>query len=134
MKLLATILCALVLLPAVPAAAGADSTVTVTLQVNAGHALAPAWRDCDVTVPAGSNVGDVLDQAEADGCILEWSHSTFPGFGRYVTSIDHVTEAVATYWAFRVDGVYSSTGIDDTIPVGGETLLFTYEQWAVQLF
>lgn len=126
-------LLALLLLPAcIPFAAGSDA-VTVTLQVNAGISSAPAWRDCGVTVPAGSNVGDVLDQAVADGCILAWSAAEFPGFGRYVTSIDHVTEAVATYWAFRFNGEYSQTGIDATFVFGGETILFTYEQWIAQL-
>lgn len=131
MKTLA--LAALLLIPAFLPGASSSDSVTVTLQVNAGAASAPAWRDCAVTVPAGSNVGDVLDQAEADGCILEWSYAEYPGYGRYVTSIDHVSEAVATYWAFRVDGAYSDAGIDDTYPVGGETYLFTYEQWAVML-
>lgn len=101
------------------------------MQVNAGNAAAPGWRDCDVSVPAGSNVGRVLDQAVADGCILMWDHATFAGFGRYVTCIDHVCEAVATYWAFRVNGAYSNTGIDDTIVEGGSTYKFTYEQWVV---
>lgn len=126
------LLCALLLLPTIPAVAAADD-VTVTLQVNAGNALLPGWRDCDVTVPAGSNIGAVLDQAVVDGCILEWSSSSHPGFGRYVTSIDHVGEQLPTYWAFRVDGAYSNTGIDDTLAEGGSTYKFTYEQWAVAL-
>lgn len=128
-----TLLLAILLLSPTFAIAAANDSVTVTLQVNAGVATGPAWRDCDVTVPAGSSVGDVLDQAEADGCILEWSYAEYPGYGRYVTSIDHVSEAVATYWAFRADGEYSQTGVDETFPLGGETYLFTYEQWAVML-
>lgn len=126
------VVCALLALVAFPTTT-ATPTVTVTLQVNAAHASLPVWRDCDVVVPAGSDVGDVLDQAVVDGCILEWSSSEFPGYGRYVTSIDHVQEAVATYWAFRIDGAYASTGIDDTPATSGETYLFTYEEWAVAL-
>lgn len=101
--------------------------------MNAGTADAPGWRDCDVTVPEGANVGDLLDQAVEDGCILEWSHETYPGYGRYVASIDHVAGAVATYWAFRVDGAYSELGIDSTPVREGATYAFTYEQWAFPL-
>lgn len=130
--LLKTILfCALLL--AAPAAHAATDDVTVRLQVNAGHPALPGWRDCMVTVPAGSNVGDVLDQAEEDGCITQWSYDTFPGFGRYVTSIDHVPGAIATYWAFYVGGFYANEGIDDTIVAEGSTYKFTYEQWVVPL-
>lgn len=105
----------------------------MSLVVNAGAADAPAWRDCDVTVPTGSNAGVVLDQAVEDGCILEWSYSEYPGFGRYVTSIDHVTEAIATYWAFRVNDEYSRVGIDGYHAAGGDTVQFTDEEWLVPL-
>lgn len=126
---------ALVLLPALllPVAHGEPGSVTVTLQVNAGVPDAPAWRDCAVTIAEGGNVGDVLDQAVAQGCILEWSANEFPGFGRYVTSIDYVSEAVVTFWAFRVDGAFATLGIDQHFPSEGETILFTYEEWPVPL-
>lgn len=78
-------------------------------------------------------MGDVLDQAREDGCILEWSYDTFPGFGRYVTSIDNLAGQLPTYWAFYVDGAYSGTGIDDTGVAEGSTYKFTYEQWVVAL-
>lgn len=122
------------LLLAVPlAGAAAAADVVVNLRVNAGTADAPAWRECDVAVPEAADGGIVLDQAVANGCILEWSSATFPGFGRYVTSIDHVGEAVATYWAFYIGGEYATVGIDDYAAADGDALQFTYEQWAVFL-
>lgn len=120
---------ALLALAAVPAAHGA-TTVTVTLQVGAGGA---DWRDCSVSVPAGSNVGTVLDQAVADGCILEWQSASYPGYGRYVTSIDFVHDTPATYWAFYVDSAYANLGIDDTSAQPGATYSFQYEQWLVPM-
>jgi hypothetical protein len=123
------ILATLLVASLAPLAHGAD-TVTVHLSVNAGKVgLVPSWRDCDVIVPAGANAGDVLDQAQADGCILEWSHAEFAGFGRYVTSIDHVTEALPTFWAFSVDGAYADYGIDGYSAVEGGSVGFTYTEW-----
>jgi hypothetical protein len=120
----------LIALAATLAAPPAQATdVTVHLDVTVLNAAPLA--DCDVTVPAGSNVGVVLDQAVEDGCILEWSNASFPGFGRYVTSIDHVHEAVATYWAFYVDGEYSDFGIDSTFVEEGASYRFDYTQWVV---
>lgn len=114
-----------------PFAAAAD--VTVTLQIDLGHPALPSYKECDVTVPAGSNVGAVLDQAEEDGCISGWESASFPGFGRYVTCVDGLCEEVVTYWAFYVNGAYASAGIDDTPVAAGSTYTFAYEQWAVQL-
>lgn len=131
MKLFA-ISCLLLLAP-VPLAFAQADTVTAHLTVNVGTPDAPAWRDCDVTVPLGSNVGDLLDQAAEDGCILEWSYDTFGSYGRYVTSIDFVPGLVVTYWAFYVDGAYAEYGIDSTYVEEGGDYQFTYEQWLVPL-
>lgn len=122
--------CATLLLAAiaVPTASSA-ATLTVTLEV--GTYLDTDWRACDVTVPVGSTVARVLDQAVADGCILEWSAAEFPGYGRYVNSIDHVAGLPVTYWAFYVDGFYADTGIDATPAASGHTYRFAYEQWVV---
>lgn len=127
-----TILLAALLLSAPLAFAQADA-VTAHLTVNAGTAAAPGWRECDVTVPDGANVGDLLDAAVDQDCILEWSYDTFAGFGRYVTSIDNVAGAAATYWAFRVNGQYSDLGIDSVVVQQGARYTFTYEQWVVPL-
>lgn len=129
-----TILLATLLLLAPIPLAGADAdAITARLTVNAGTPAAPAWRDCDVTVPNGANVGALLDQAEADGCILEWDYDSYPGLGRYVVSIDHVGAQLPTYWAFRINGEYAQTGIDATSVQPGATYSFTYEQWVLAL-
>lgn len=128
-----TLLLAALLLSPIPLALAAPDSATAHLTVNAGTPGAPAWRECDLTVPLGANVGDLLDRAVATGCILEWSSATFAGYGRYVTSIDHVPGAFATYWAFYVDGEYAEFGIDSTQVAPGSTYQFTYEQWVVPL-
>ena len=112
-------------------AAPVQATTNVTVHLDVTILDTATLADCDVTVPSGSNVGDVLDQAVDDGCILEWSNATFPDYGRYVTSIDYVHEAVATYWAFYVNGTYSDFGIDSTIVAENATYGFDYTQWVV---
>ena len=126
------LLATLLLATFAPVAHGAD-TVTVHLDVNAGKAGLAGWRSCDVVVPAGADAGTVLDQAAADGCILEWSHAEFAGFGRYVTSVDHVQEAVVTFWAFSVNGAYTDYGIDQYAAAEGDALGFTYTEWLAPL-
>jgi hypothetical protein len=124
---------ALVLLTLFAPLAASEPTVDVTLVVDLGAPATPDYATCALVVPEEANVGDVLDQAVATGCIDEWSSASFPGFGRYVTSIDNVQEAVVTYWAFRVNGEYSSSGIDATLALEGDVFQFTYEQWPVPL-
>ncbi|HVM45967.1 MAG TPA: DUF4430 domain-containing protein [Candidatus Thermoplasmatota archaeon] len=106
------------------------SAVTVTLEVDVADA---DYKTCEIAVPAGANGGDVLDAAVAQGCILLWTHSSFDGFGRYVTCIDAVCGAVATYWSFWVDGEYSSVGIDGYRATAGSVVRFNYEQWVLPL-
>lgn len=129
MKTFATVAFLLIVPLTAPHVAAAD--VTATLFVNAGHPAAPGWRDCAVSVPAGANVGALLDAAVAQGCLLSWGADSYPGYGRYVTCIDEVCGQLPTYWAFYVDGAYSGTGIDDTAVSPGSTYEFTYEQWVV---
>lgn len=117
----------------VPLMAAEADAVTVQLSVNAGTSALPAWRACDVVVPARADAGDVLDQAVLDGCILEWTSAEFPQFGRYVVSIDHVTEAVATFWAFSVNGAMTDYGIDSYVAAEGDSVAFTYTEWVVPL-
>lgn len=114
-------------------AAPAHATGGVTVRFDATILDAAPLAGCDVTVAAGSNVGDVLDQAVADGCISSWESKSFPGFGRYVTCIESVCEQVPTYWAFYVDGAYATEGIDSTIVAEGASYSFDYTQWVVQL-
>lgn len=126
------LLAAFLLVPLAPFAAGEDvETVTVTLEVNLGTSNAPLYKNCAVTVPEDSTVGQVLDQAVVDECLLEWSAASFPGLGRYVSSIDHVREAVATYWSFWVNGAYSDYGIDSTLVEEGDIVRFSYVEWVV---
>lgn len=126
--LVALLLPALALLPL----AGADGTVTVHLVVDT-FVGAPALASCDVDVPAGADGAAVLDAAVANGCILEWTAGSYPGLGRYVTSIDHVSEELGTYWSFVVDGEYASYGIDLYHAEQGSTIRFAYDQYATYL-
>lgn len=123
--LLATAL--LALLP-LAATAQSDGDVTAILDVDL---VGAQYKECAVTVPGGSNVGDLLDAAVAQGCIDSWTYDEFPGFGRFVTSIDGIPAAVVTYWAFYVDGAYAQNGIDTTTVEDGHTYTFNYEQWVV---
>lgn len=130
MKTLAFALSTLLLVAATPFATADDSaSVTVTLQITLGnHVLAP-YKECEVTVPAGSDPGDVLDQAEAQGCIDSWDYDVFDGFGRYVTCIDGICQQFGTFWAFYVDEVPSNVGIDGAIVENGQTIEFVYADW-----
>lgn len=129
MKLFAIAAALLVAPFALPNALAAD-TMTVTLEVDV---VGADYRTCEVTVPAGSNGGDVLDQAAEDGCILRWTSQEFPGFGRYVDCIDVLCGAVLTYWAYYYNGGYSDVGIDHTSVQDGDVLRFNYEQWVFVL-
>lgn len=112
--------------------AGASDTVTVHLLVDTTVGVAPLAA-CDVQVPAGADASVVLDAALAQGCILEWSAGSFPGLGRYVTSIDHVSEQTGTYWSFLVDGSFADYGIDLYAAHEGSTVRFAYDQYATFL-
>lgn len=111
-----------------PALALADVHVTLDIDLSGLD-----YKSCDVTVPEGSDAAAVLDAAVASDCISEWSWSSFEGFGRYVTSIDHLPGLVATYWAFYVNGAYADVGIDAYSAREGDTVRFNYEQWVVAL-
>jgi len=104
----------------------ADALVTVTVDINVFGVDA---TDCTVSVPASANGGDVLDAAVADGCLLEWSAGEFEGYGRYVTSVDYITETVPTYWALYDNGAYSDVGIDFMTFDNGDVLGLDYTQW-----
>ena len=132
MKLFA-LLAALAVAPVALPFAHAEESVTATLVVDLLHPSLPDHAACDVTVAAGADVGDLLDAAVAQGCISSWEHSEFAGFGRYVTCIDGICEAVLTFWAFRVDGQFWDAGIDDTTVEAGSTYQFTYEEWPAPL-
>lgn len=122
------VLASLLLLAAAPLAQA--STVTVTLDLDVSGA---DYKTCDVRVPAGANGGEVLDAAVEQGCILLWTADEFPGYGRYVVCIDALCGAVATYWAFYLDGAYSDVGIDAYAAVEGDVLGFDYQQWVLVL-
>lgn len=104
------------------------SSITVTLDVDVFDSQ---YKECQVSVPAGSDAGDVLDAAVAQGCILLWTYDTYPGFGRYVTCIDAICGAVATFWAFYTNGGFSDLGIDAYPVQHGDVLRFNYEQWVL---
>ncbi len=125
-KLATCIVAASLLLLANPASASATVTVEITLN-------GAAYKSCPVALPAGADGGHALDAAVSTGCLLEWSHDSFDGYGRYVTSIDFVPSAVATFWALYVDGAFSDIGIDGLELRGGEVLRLDYQQWVVAL-
>ena len=121
------------------------STVSVDLLVHTDFAaiagFAPGSPDtlvgtasCSVEVPAGSNAGDVLDQAVLTGCILEWDYDEFDGFGRYATSIDGLRSVgltcaagvVCDWWEFRVNSKMVLYGIDDYIADSGDLVEFFF--------
>ena len=127
-----SVLCLLAL--GAPSAAGADAdTVTVTLEVTYGNHLAPAVKSCDVTVPVGSTAADVLDAAQASGCIGSWSGTTY-SFGRFVDCIDglcgqNFADLVGTFWGFYVNERASPVGIDARAVAEGDVVEFAYADW-----
>ena len=122
------LIAALLATAALPLASGADS-VTVRLLADSA-ADVPTLADCQVTVPAGSNVEAVLQQALAEGCIAEW-HCTEYGFDCFVDSVDFVPGQGAFYWAYYVDGEYAANGIRGTIVHEGAEYHFALDQWVV---
>ncbi len=124
MRLLASL--AILALMSAPATATESATVTLDVDLNGTD-----YKVCHVAVAPGANGGAVLDAAVASGCLLEWNHDSFDGFGRYVTSIDYIASAFATYWALYEDGQYANVGIDGMSFADGDTLRLNYEQWVV---
>jgi hypothetical protein len=155
MRTLALATLPLLLLAAAPATASGN--VTVTLAVNASLTFPydePAFTlaPCSVSVPAGSNGGDVLDAAAANGCIGAWGFITDPTFGRFVhgitkanstTSTDGRNEYSARFlcgastlhpggsllfasWGFGLNGGAAPTGIDGYAAAAGDALQFHY--------
>ncbi len=126
LKFVASLMVALLTLTAAPASAHSGITIEVTL-------AGTPYKTCTVNPGSGATGGDALDAAVASGCLLEWSHDSFAGFGRYVISIDYVNSAVATFWAVYVDGAFSDVGIDGMALQSGQVLTFDYQQWVVAL-
>lgn len=125
--LLSACLVALLLALAVPSYA---SSVAVTLKVTYGkpNLVSATGAECAVTVPAGSNGITVLQEAVAKGCISSYQTTTY-GNGNFVSCIDYVCGAVATYWAMRENGTYTSYGVDGFTAEPGDVLWFAYEEF-----
>jgi hypothetical protein len=125
---------AFALLPLTVLAMPTQAAIEITVHLDVTMLGAAPLHSCDVVVPAGSNGGALLDAAVAQGCILSWTADSFPGFGRYVTCMDHVVcGQVATYWALYYNGGYSDVGIDALALQQGDTLGLDYTQWVVVL-
>ncbi len=134
-----TIAIPLALLLVLPAVA-AEATVSVHLRVDV-HTLAPL-RECDVTVPAGSNGRVVLAAAVAAGCIDSYEIREY-SFGGAVRCIDgvcwactpdataplvgRVGEVCPAYWAMLENGTYTAYGVDGFRAANGDVLQFSYE-------
>lgn len=118
----------------------ATSSVDVVLKVGAGTYLGPGLV-CLVSVPEGSDAGEVLDAAVGSGCIESWDYETFPDYGRFVTCINEICgqnagemhEAVedvdGTYWEFSVGLHTASHGIDGYEASPNEVVGFTFQDW-----
>jgi hypothetical protein len=150
-------LAALPLLLLACAPVGATDDVTVTLAVNASITFPynePAFTlaPCSVTVPAGSDGGDVLDAAAANGCIGNWTSINDATFGRFVHGITQAGSTAATdgrneysarflcgaftlnpggsllfaSWGFGLDGGAAPTGIDGYAAAAGDAIVFHY--------
>lgn len=122
------ILSTLLILASLPSALAADD-VTVHLRVTTVAGV-PTFAECDVTVPAGSTVEAVLDQAREDACISEW-HCTDFEFDCFVDSINNIPGAGVFYWAFYENGAMASTGIRGATVSEGADYTFELDQWAV---
>lgn len=130
----------LLLATAMPASA---TTATVTLKVHASITFPfnePAFTTdglttCSISVDAGDDAGDVLDQAVTNGCIDGWDYDLF-GSSRFLTEIEghgegspthqrntftawpcmfdpippENGEIVASSWVFLVNGIAGTVG------------------------
>lgn len=114
---------------AVPAVADAPEMVRVALDATI---LGLDHAACEVVVPRNATGGDALDAAVASGCLAEWTAGSYPGFGRYVVSIDDVEGNALTYWALEVNGVYSEVGIDGLRLQDGDEVRFDYRCWVIE--
>lgn len=97
---------------------------------------APGVAGCQLTVTDrnGDDVvdgEDVLDEAEATGCIDSWSgrdHDSCADGDVFVAEVDGLTEVFpATFWIVHRNGQLASTGICGLALEDGESLGFVYE-------
>jgi hypothetical protein len=112
--------------PAVrPAAEVADgTTVPITLVIDHGPG-AEDVRMCRVDVKAGSDLGEVLGDAETastpGACVSEFATSAGPG-GTGISSLDGVAATPGYDWRVRVDGSAPQAESDE--PIGFGDLVF----------
>jgi hypothetical protein len=112
--------------PAVrPAAEVADgTTVPITLVIDHGPG-AEDVRMCRVDVKAGSDLGEVLGDAETastpGACVSEFATSAGPG-GTGISSLDGVAATPGYDWRVRVDG--SAPQVESDEPIGFGDLVF----------
>jgi hypothetical protein len=112
--------------PAVrPAAEVADgTTVPITLVIDHGPG-AEDVRMCRVDVKAGSDLGEVLGDAETastpGACVSEFATSAGPG-GIGISSLDGVAATPGYDWRVRVDGSAPQAESDE--PIGFGDLVF----------
>jgi hypothetical protein len=97
-------------------------------------------KTCNVEVPDGSVVAQVLDAATESGCMAGWTWAYFPGFtdaGRFVTGLDgrESTSSVLlfndwaveqNYWVYSVNGTSASAGVDFQPVHDGDRVTFTF--------
>lgn len=107
----------------------AHASTTIHLDVDLARAAPLA--DCDVAVPAGSDVIDVLDQAQASGCIDSYSGTYYAQYDSYlVDCINDICTTGTAYWALYVGGEYASGGANSyNLPTDGNRVEFSYEAW-----
>lgn len=105
-----------------------SSTVSVTLRLSVAEPFAsPQIKTCSVSVDAGADGVAVL-AAATPSCISGYTAPS-TSYGRYVSCIDGICEAVVTYWRMTKNGSLTSYGVDDFSAAAGDVLGFSYTEW-----
>lgn len=126
-----------------------EGTVSVTLELDATDYTSETLQEfvsCDVAVPQGSVLADVLDQAVLDSCINTWTWKTCAscitaGYGRQVIGLDGriadctvwvtwlvgVDPPLCTWYRIQENGEYANFGVDHLEVTAGSTYTFVFE-------
>jgi hypothetical protein len=111
-----------------PKTSTASSNVSVTLRLSVAEPFAsPQIKSCTVSVAAGADGIAVLEAAKPN-CISGYTAPSTTQ-GHYVSCIDGICEAVATYWRMTENGSLTSYGVDDFSANANDVLGFSYTEW-----
>lgn len=151
MRSLLTLALALALMTlAMPTTATPDEpepvTVELTVETHIAQTLGfdegqpdqdlPATATCTLTILEDDDGGDLLNEAEAVGCIEGWDHTSFEG-ERFVTAIDDWSAdgytclafmvGVCDWWEHNVNGDLAGFGIDGYSAEDGDQVRWVYQ-------